>query len=125
MAVTASTIANQLVVNGPYAVDAKQQPVKTVADLNNIPRANRYMGMPVVVLNSVYRHNDEEDADVLVSTNPQEYWLIGGTANKNWQPKPYVTNDEFDTLVLSANSLYRLYLQTRKELNEIKQALKR
>jgi hypothetical protein len=101
------------------------QPVKSVADLNNIPRENRYVGMSVVVLNSVYVHDDEEDADVLVSQNPQEHWLIGGTANKNWHPKPYVTNDEFDTLVLSSNSLYRLYLQTRKELNEIKQLIKR
>ena len=122
---TVNNVANQLQVTGAYALDAKQQPVKTVADLNNIAREYRYIGMSVVVLNAVYKYDEEEEANVLVSMNPQEYWLVGGTANKNWQPKPYVSNDEFDTLVLSSNSLYRLYLQTRKELNEVKQMLRK
>lgn len=122
---TVNNVANQLQVTGAYALDAKQQPVETVADLNNIAREYRYIGMSVVVLNAVYKYDEEEEANVLVSMNPQEYWLVGGTANKNWQPKPYVSNDEFDTLVLSSNSLYRLYLQTRKELNEVKQMLRK
>lgn len=122
---TVNNVANQLQVTGAYALDAKMQPVETVADLSNIAREYRYIGMSVVVLNAVYKYDEEEEANVLVSTNPQEYWLVGGTDNKNWQPKPYVTNDEFDTLVLSSNSLYRLYLHTRKELNEIKQMLRK
>ena len=69
---------SEINVNSQYRLadgkplDAKQTPVATPADLNKIPRAQRYEGMTVVVLD--YDGN---------GTN-HEYWLVGGTANANW-----------------------------------------
>lgn len=63
----------QLADNRP--LDAKLIPVKTVADLNWIPRAQRYVGMTVSVLD----YNGKGDA--------ADFHLVGGTANSNWKRK--------------------------------------
>ena len=59
----------RLIDNKP--LDAKLEPVQTVVDLYKIPRAQRYVGMTVVVLD--YDGNGES----------ADYWLVGGTGNFN------------------------------------------
>ena len=58
-------------------VDAKLTPADTYAELTDvtrIPRANRYVGLTVTVLN-------------VGSGSPVEYWLVGGTTNASWKVK--------------------------------------
>lgn len=66
----------RLVDNKP--LDAKLTPVNLPADLNAIPRAQRYEGMVVRVLNWNGKNQ------------PMDYTLKGGTANANWVPKDAV-----------------------------------
>ena len=68
----------RLIDNNP--LDVKQTPVQTVADLYKIPRAQRYEGMTVTVL------------DWDGSGEQWDYYLVGGTANKNWERKHLVVD---------------------------------
>lgn len=68
----------RLIDNKP--LDAKLEPVEKVVDLYRIPRAQRYEGMTVTVLDY---NGKGETAD---------YQLIGGTGNFNWKRK-YVLID--------------------------------
>lgn len=87
MANIVTKIDNQLYSNGPKPLDAKLQPVNTFADLASIPLKDRYMGMTIVVLNNVYEWDEDEEEDVLVSSDPKEYWLKGGITNSFWVEK--------------------------------------
>lgn len=72
----------RLVDNKP--LDAKLTPVATIEDLYSIPRAQRYVGMTVTVLDW-----DEQG-------NAWDFWLVGGTGNNNWERKnPHVDCGEF------------------------------
>lgn len=84
MANIVTRIDNQLQANGGKALDAKMQPVETIEALNKaltdstnktgpFYRTNVYMGMVVVVTNPRYEYSEEEEEDVLVSTDPKEY----------------------------------------------------
>lgn len=87
-----------LVTNGP--LDAKVSPVDNVSDLLAIPRAHRYRGMTVMVLNK----DSEEEAC--------EYWLKDGTKDSNWvkktketpwfDPTDYYTSAETVELIAEA-----------------------
>lgn len=61
---------------GAGPLDVKHQPVENYAALGKIPKGQRYVGMSVVVLSD--ENNDGEQ---------REYWLKGGTMNKNWTLK--------------------------------------
>ena len=81
---------SEISVNSQYRLtdncplDVKTQPVATVSDLYKIPRAQRYIGMTVTVLET-----DEMG-------NRFDYWLIDGTANFNWVRKnPHIDCGEF------------------------------
>lgn len=67
---------NQIIYTGPGYLDKKMQPVDTFEDLFKIPRVYRFIGMEVTVKSD--KNNNGEQA---------EYWLVGGTANSNWQLK--------------------------------------
>ena len=56
-------------------LDAKLAPVATIDDLYSIPRAQRYVGMTVTVLDW-----DGEG-------NSWDFWLVGGTGNNCWERK--------------------------------------
>lgn len=60
--------------SGKGYLDAKMQPVPEFADLNDIPRAQRFIGLTVTVLNG---ENGE----------PTEYWLKNGVSNTSWEKK--------------------------------------
>lgn len=87
-----------LVTNGP--LDAKVSPVDNVSDLLAIPRAHRYRGMTVMVLNK----DSEEEAC--------EYWLKDGTKDSNWvkktkespqfDPTDYYTSAQTDSAITEA-----------------------
>lgn len=64
--------SDQLKYAGKGYLDSKMMPVQTVEDLKSIPITQRFEGFTVTVLNN---------------GNPQDYWLVGGTANKYWIPK--------------------------------------
>lgn len=76
---------------GPF--DSKQTPADSYAeliDLARIPRANRYPGLTVTVLNN---------------GNPIEYWLVGGTTNAAWKIKTgNVVPDKASLLALSPSA---------------------
>ena len=78
---------------GKRPVDAFQIPLDTVADLSGIPSKYRYIGMTVKVLSG-------DTLDSNGKNIPDEYWLVGGTKNSNWQKKPSVIDGK---LSLSAN----------------------
>ena len=78
---------------GKRPVDAFQIPLDTVADLSGIPSKYRYIGMTVKVLSG-------DTLDSNGKNIPDEYWLVGGTKNGNWQKKPSVIDGK---LSLSAN----------------------
>jgi predicted nucleic acid-binding Zn-ribbon protein len=63
---------DQLKYAGSGYLDAKMNPVASVADLKSISRNQRFIGLTVTVLND---------------GNPQDYWLVNGTSNDNWVPK--------------------------------------
>ena len=52
----------QLIYVGGGYIDAKMQPVATIADLNKIPRSQRFIGLTVTVLDDGYG-------------KPQDYWI--------------------------------------------------
>lgn len=64
---------NQLRYTGPGPMDSKMKPVNTYDDLAKIPRAQRFIGMEIVVLNDKFNNNTQT-----------KYWLVGGTSNSNW-----------------------------------------
>ena len=72
------TINEQYYSTAKGPVDAKLTPADSYAeltDLARIPRAHRYVGLTVTVLNSS------------TSKLPVEYWLVGGTTNASWKVK--------------------------------------
>lgn len=74
--------------SGKRPLDLLQTPVDTVADLNSIPSAYRYKGMTVTVLSGETLNDSGKNI-------PDEYWLVGGTKNSNWQKKPKVFAEKF------------------------------
>lgn len=78
---------------GKRPVDALQIPLDTKADLNSIPSKYRYIGMTATVLSG-------DTLDSNGKNIPDQYWLVGGTKNSNWQKKPSVIDGK---LSLSAN----------------------
>ena len=69
------TIQEQYYSISKGPLDAKLTPANTfeeLSDLTRIPRAHRYIGLTVTVLNS---------------GSPLEYWLVGGTTNAYWKVK--------------------------------------
>ena len=72
---------SEISVNSQYRLadskplDAKLTPVATVDDLYKIPRAQRYIGMTVPVLNWDGK------------CTSWDFWLVGGTGNSCWQRK--------------------------------------
>lgn len=80
-------IDNQMYSNGSKPLDAKLEPVASLEDLYKIKLTDRYNGMIVTVLNNVYEYDEEEGDDVLVSSNPIEYQLVGGITNDKWTEK--------------------------------------
>lgn len=68
--------SEQIVFAGSGYLDAKMMPVEKVSDLKKILRTQRFEGLTVTVL------KDEQG-----NSNPQDYWLIGGTSDNHWVPK--------------------------------------
>ena len=72
----------RLIDNKP--LDAKLAPVNSIEELYGIPRAQRWVGMCVTVLNW-----DEQGT-------AWDFWLSGGTGNNCWQRKnPHIDCGEF------------------------------
>jgi hypothetical protein len=77
---------SEINVNSQYRLidsnplDAKNTPVNSVEDLYKIPRAQRYEGMTVTVLDY-----DGEGTQC-------DFFLDKGTANKNWKIKNWHIN---------------------------------
>ena len=68
-------ISDQYYSTAKGPLDSKQTPADSYAeliDLTRIPRAQRYVGLTVTVLNN---------------GSPIEYWLVGGTTNASWKVK--------------------------------------
>jgi hypothetical protein len=82
--------SDQLKYTGRGYLDSKMMPVKTVDDLKEIPITQRFEGYTVTVLND---------------GNPQDYWLVGGVANKYWVPKTINGNHKDLKLVLEEGFL--------------------
>lgn len=82
--------SDQLKYTGRGYIDAKMMPVQTVEDLKEIPITQRFEGYTVTVLND---------------GNPQDYWLIGGVANKYWVPKTINGNHKDLKLILEEGFL--------------------
>lgn len=82
--------SDQLKYAGRGYLDSKMMPVKTVDDLKEIPITQRFEGYTVTVLND---------------GNPQDYWLVGGVANKYWVPKTINGNHKDLKLVLEEGFL--------------------
>lgn len=78
-------------------LDAKLAPVNNVSDLVSIPRAHRYIGMTIMVLN--------KDID----EDPCEYWLLNGTRDCDWVKKTVGSIDLSD---------YSTTADTRNVVNE-------
>lgn len=72
---------DQLNFTGAGYIDAKMQPVETVADLNKIPRSQRFVGLTVTVL---------DDG----SGKPFDYWLE--TSVTKWVKKIMPTEGEIN-----------------------------
>ena len=120
---------NQLQANGGKALDAKMQPVKSIEvlkdALNNSAdktspfyKTNVYLGMVVVVTNAVYEYDEENEEDVLVSTNPIEYIYT----EKGWVEKKAGVDSTEDIKKLqeelAAESSARKTLEERIEVVE-------
>ena len=74
---TSVTITQQYYSTAKGPLDAKLTPAATYAELSDmarIPRAQRYIGLTVTVLNAG-------------SGMPLEYWLVGTTTNAGWKIK--------------------------------------
>lgn len=82
--------SDQLKYTGRGYLDSKMMPVKTVDDLKEIPITQRFEGYTVTVLND---------------GKPQDYWLVGGVANKYWIPKTINGNHKDLRLVLEEGFL--------------------
>ena len=80
-------VDTQMYSNGSKPLDAKLEPVESLEDLYKIKLTDRYNGMIVTVLNSVYEYDEQEGDYVLVSSNPIEYQLVGGITNDKWTEK--------------------------------------
>lgn len=66
---------NQLEYSGHGPLDRKNQPVKTIGELENIPKIERYPGMTVTVM---------DDGTGIQS----EYWLVGADGYSGvWEKK--------------------------------------
>ena len=61
-------------LNYPKGYVDEVMSVETFADLLNVPNGNRFIGLTVTVLN-------------LYNGFPADFWLVGGTAKKNWKLK--------------------------------------
>jgi hypothetical protein len=77
--ISGTTITNTYYSAKASPLDAKQTPADVYLDIasgmTRIPRAQRYVGLTVTVLNKD-------------TTNiPVDYWLVGGTTNANWKVK--------------------------------------
>ena len=70
--------------DGKNPVDLFSIPFDTVDDIMSIPRAYRYKGMTVTVLSGSTLNESGKPI-------PEEYWLVGGIKDENWQKKPYLT----------------------------------
>lgn len=60
---SAVALDDQRFYDGKGYLDAKMQPVENIADLNDIKRANRFIGLTITVL---------DDGN---GKGPQDYWL--------------------------------------------------
>lgn len=60
--------SDQLYHTGKGYMDAKIQPVKTISELNNIPRADRFVGLTITVL------------DDGLGLGPRDYWIKESTS---------------------------------------------
>ena len=81
------TYSDQISFSGKGYLDAKMQPVATINDLNSIPRAQRFVGLTVTVL---------DDG----SGKPQDYWIENGV---KWVKK--IVTTENSTLPLEGNDI--------------------
>ena len=87
------TIQEQYYSTAKGPLDAKLTPAEDYIELNDmtrIPRAHRYVGLTVTVLNS---------------GSPVEYWLVGGTTNKSWKIKAgNIVPDKASLLAISPSA---------------------
>ena len=89
---------DQIKYTGKGYLDVKMMPVASVEELNKISRTQRFEGLTITVLNN---------------GNPQDYWLIGGTANSNWVPK---NSTNFNELRLTLENGFLKLLNGNNEL---------
>ena len=101
MAVT--NYSNQFKYTGAGYIDAKIQPVATVADLNSIPRNQRFLGLTVTVLN---------DPD----GNQRDYWLR--TSLTAWEPKDGVVVEKIAELEARLDEDEKVHVITGDDLTE-------
>lgn len=90
---------DQLKYAGSGYLDAKMNPVATVADLKTISRNQRFVGLTVTVLND---------------GNPQDYWLVNGTGNDNW-----VLKNDFSALKLALEDGWLKLSANGKEISSV------
>ena len=83
------TYSDRIKYSGAGYLDAKIQPVATVADLNSIPRSQRFIGLTVTVL---------DDG----SGRPYDYWIENNVAK--WVRKTMPT-DTGVSLPLNGNDI--------------------
>lgn len=90
-----TTITSQYYSTAKGPLDAKLTPADSYAeltDMTRIPRAQRYVGLTVTVLNTG-------------SGSPIEYWLVGGTTNASWKVKAgNVVPDKASLLAISPSA---------------------
>ena len=105
------TIAEQYYSTAKGPLDAKLTPADSYAeltDMTRIPRAQRYVGLTITVLNN---------------GNPVEYWLVGGTTNASWKVKTgnvVPTKSSLDAISPSACTLGLEMVVQADETNENK-----
>ena len=87
-------LMTNLFYEGKRPIDLFQIPLDTVDDLSSVPSSYRYIGMTVKVLSGSTLNEKGKNI-------PDEYWLVGGTKNSNWQKKPSVIDGK---LTLSADT---------------------
>lgn len=73
--------------DGKNPVDLFSIPFDTIDDVMSIPRAYRYKGMTVTVLSGSTLNESGKPT-------PEEYWLVGGVKDENWEKKPYLTKND-------------------------------
>lgn len=101
MAVT--NYSNQFKYTGAGYIDAKIQPVATVADLNNIPRNQRFLGLTVTVLS---------DPD----GSQRDYWLRKSLTE--WEPKEGEVYKRIDELEARLDEDEKAHVITGDDLTE-------